>query len=267
MKNIYTIIWGLLLTIVNANGQNLGQSEKIGFQDKRSWKLSELNIAFGIDGVRYDEISYQGLMAFAKNPEELQRDLSNMEESISATTAGLVWYAGVTFAPLERLTGNYKENQELRLGLMLHSAKEAMISYKDESRDTSIVYCNLHSEIAADVSYLFKGDWGKRWVWSIGAGVNTGLTFGNEMILMSGRFYGPGEHPTEQETMTSERYDARMVYYLRGYIPYGIHYSVDDCAMIGLEARSGIGLQAIQGGDRNFMKNTTTLMLSVKYEF
>ena len=102
------------------------------------WKMDQAYFSIGLDGNRYESMTFAHLMAFARDPDQLQRDLSGFTEEITSTTAGLAFYTGATLHPFSYQQQKRLMHQELRIGFALYTPKEAMISYKDESRDTSI---------------------------------------------------------------------------------------------------------------------------------
>jgi|GEM_PF-970657 len=232
------------------------------------WKMAHINFGLGIDHAQYNSMSLNDVLAFAKNPEELSRDLSGLSEEVNTQTAGLAIYTSFSFNPLNKKTGTYKTNQELRIGAGMYSPKEAMVSYKDESKDTSIVYCNRHGELGIDGSYRFMGQAGKRkrFHWSVGLGLNAGLTFSNEMIIIQGHYFEPGLHPSTQRTMDTEevRYEAKPVYYLRPHIPVELHYQLTNKMTMGLNFRPGVGIQKISKGNTNFIPRTGAMIIGFK---
>ena len=263
MKNfLFTLIaWGLLIAPSIAQ-----TATTLKLVPKPKWKASSLNFGLGVDWDKFESMSLERILVFAKNPERMQRDLQHLSEEATPVTAGVALYASISFSPLNYTTGNYSDNQELQLGIGIHSPKEAMVTYKNEDLDTSIVYCNIHGELTAEAAYVFKGRWGKRFHWYAGGGVNTGLTFANEMVIISGRYFEPGAHPTTQESyeMNQDHYKAKPVYYTRAYIPYGIHYHVGKKMSIGFDFRTGLGLQMIKGASTNLITNTGSFILGVK---
>lgn len=260
MKYLY--LCGLLIVIASIS--STAQISYSANTPTSKWSVRSFNLNLGLDWARYNSMTLDGLMAFAAEPEKMKRNLQGLEEDARTTTGGAALYFSLSLSPLNRSTGIYRKDQELRLGIALYSPKEAMVSYKNENLDTSIVYCNLHSELALEGAYLFKGEWGRRWQWQIGGGLNTGLTFGNEMVLMSGRYFEEGQHPSEQEQLAEERYQAKQAYYVRGFIPYGLYFKVSEGFALGLEGRSGRGLQLIEGGRFNVMRKAGALMLGLR---
>ncbi len=267
MKRIITIIFLISCFFDLSFAQNTAQLQPI---IKRKWQPVQLNFGLGVDWNHYNSMSLEQLMIFAKQPEQLQRDLRNLTEEATTITAGLTYAVSVSLAPLNYSNGTYKENQELRLGFAIYSPKEAMVSYKNQELDTSIVFCNLHEELALEGAYMMKGQWGKRkrLHWYIGAGLNFGFTFSNEMMLISGQYFEPGQHPSTQEgPFDQQRYEAKTVYYSRLYIPYGIHYQISKSWLLGFDFRKGIGMQIIKGEQVNYIKKAGSFHLGAKYLF
>ena len=235
----------------------------------KKWQFNQMDWGVGIDNDHYDKMSLDLIMAFAKDPDQMQRDLSGMNEDATTVTRGAAYYTNISFSPLDASTGTYKTNRELKLGMGIHANKEAMLTYKNEDLDTSIVYCNLQSEITIEGAYLFKTKWGKRIHLYAGIGANVGATFNNEMVLITGKYFDEGEHPSEQpsDEMNAESYEAKSVAYSRIYIPYGIGYGIGQKTIIGLDFKTGVGVQKISGEQANYIKKTGAFILSVKYRF
>ncbi len=235
----------------------------------RSLFFNNYQIALGVDNDHYGSMSLDRMMYFAKYPYQMQRDLSGFTEEINTTAYGMALYVNLGFSPLNKKIGEYRENREVRFGMGFHSPKEAMLSYKDASRDTSIVYCNIQSEITIEGSYIFKGDWGRKWMWRLGFGGSIGTTFNNSMMLIHGRYYEPGAHPTEQpeEDIETETFRAKNVSYLRAYLIAGISYKLGEKWAMGFEYRRGCGVQLIGGSDPHYLQRTGSFMLGVSKRF
>ncbi len=266
MKQLFTLV----ILIFGFSGATLAQNLTSSTANpKKMWRMTSLNVGLGIDCNNFRSMSLNELMIFAKHPEDMQRDLSLLTEDASTFTAGGVLQASLSFAPLNRATGTYRDNQEWRISIALHSPKEAMVSFKNEDLDTSIVYCNLHGEFTLETSYIFKGRWGKNFHWYAGGGLNAGLTFGNEMVLMSGKYFKPGAHPSTQESDESSRetFGAKSVYYTRLFIPYGIYYQVKERLQFGLDFRTGLGWQMIGNEKTNFIHRNGGFALGARFLF
>ncbi|MGB0424706.1 MAG: hypothetical protein ACPGED_10290 [Flavobacteriales bacterium] len=230
-------------------------------------KPTHLNVGIGLEHDRYNNMSLNQLMMMAENPSEMQRDLNGFSEDIGTTTAGVGLFARVSFALKDEQTGTYREDREIQIGLALHSPREAMVTYNSVEMDSSIVFCNINSEITLDAAYLFKGDIGKRTHWKIGLGSSIGGAFDREMILISGRSLGPDEHPSQQDFQETNRetFSAKPVMYSRLYVPYGLYVDLGQNMQLGFDARTGIGAQFIQGEKANFINKTGAFILGVKY--
>jgi hypothetical protein len=237
------------------------------------WAFSQVDFGLGIDNDHYESMSLENLMAFAKDPEQLKRDLKGMDEEATTSTAGGAFYINAGFSPLKKSEGTYRSDRMLRLGMGIHTPKEAMITYKNEGMDTSIVYCNLQSEITWEAAYLFMGTWGKneRWHWYWGGGMSVGTTFNNKMLIIAGGYLEPGEHPSSQpsDEMNKESYDAKSVLYGRVYVPYGISYATGAQKkwLFGFDFKTGVGAQKIEGESANYIKKTGAFIIGVKYRF
>lgn len=238
------------------------------YEEIKKWKVTELNIGLGVGWDTYQSMSLEQLMMFAKNPNQLQRDLSFLTEEVNTSTGGAGFYTSFSLSPYSYKKKRYRNNQELQLGMALYSPKEAMVTYKNEEMDTSIVFCNLHAEAAIEGAYVRKGNWGNRIHWHIGTGISTGLTFANEMVVISGKYFKPEEHPSTQESSEVNRvqYKAKPVLYTRVYIPFGIHYAIGAKSLLGLSFRTGLGAQMIEGEKARFIKNTGAVILSAKFQ-
>ena len=88
------------------------------------------------------------------------------------------------------------------------------------------------------------------------------------MLIISGKYFEPGQHPSEQEAseMNKETYDANSVYYTRLYAMAGLSYRVGSRWLIGINYRKGVGAQFIEGGNTNFIYKIGVFMLSAKYQ-
>lgn len=237
------------------------------YTPKKKWLPAAGVVEFGIDWDRYNSMSMDRMMNFAQDPLEMRRDLTGFDENVTAETAGGFITARATWHPLSKDLQTYNTNQELQVGVRLVSPKEAMVTYQSEELDSSIVFCNLHGETLLEAQYIFKGKWGKKWLWHIGGGMSTGWSTGNEMIILSGRYYDPELHPTTQETLTEERFRAKQVYYARLVVPYGIAHQVGENGYLGLTFRRNIGFQFIQGDQTAFLPGSGSFGFSYRYEW
>jgi len=264
MKKIATCFI-LLCFFINHSMAQKSQLENL--KPAKKWQVNQFNFGLGFNWDRYESMSLNQLMVLAEDPEKMHRDLHNMQEEAITYALGAGLYYSVSLSPFNRSKGTYNDRQELRLGFALHSPKEAMVSYKNEIMDTSIVYCNIHGEFSLEGAYLFKGNLGPKLRWYIGGGINGGLTFGNEMIIISGKYFKPGQHPTTQESLNQEKYKAKPIYYSRAYIPYGLHYIINESISVGFDLRTGMGIQLIQGEKVNRIRRTGAFVLGLQYHF
>lgn len=233
------------------------------------FKLTQFDFGISAGSDRFNHMSYDQLMQFAESPENLERDLSGLSPEVSKSAAGLALQMNLGFSPTTSLTKG-KSEQHLNVGVTIQSPRESMVSFKNELMDTSIVYCNLHSEFGMNVSYTWSWTFGKRdrLVWYIGGGVNSGLSFGNEMMVILGQYFEPGAHPSTQPNFEENRtiYTARPVLYNRVYIPYGLHYKVSDKMTIGFDTRRGMGVQKIVNGSSNWIRRSHSIAIGARIQ-
>jgi hypothetical protein len=259
-----------LVLFVSFSSLSFGQSSNGNSESKvKKWRYNQFDFGLGIATDHFYRMSLNNLLATAENPDELRRDLSGMKEEINTSAAGLGFYFNRSFNPWSAKTNSYLNNQELRFGIGMHTPKESMISYKNKELDTSIVYCNLHSEFTFELAYIWSGRWGakQKWLWYIGGGTNASVSFSNEMLLIEGKYFEPGAHPSTQESFeeNTQRFIAKPVVYNRIFVPYGLHRMVGDHWTIGLDLKRGFGYQSILGGATNFVNKTNTFVIGAKY--
>ncbi|MFT4522017.1 MAG: hypothetical protein ACI8ZN_000956 [Bacteroidia bacterium] len=209
------------------------------------------------------------MMAFAENPDDLKRDLTNMDENTRTVATGLGLYFNRSYSPWSKSQNRYKTNRALRVGIGLHSAKESMVVYHNREMDTSIVFCNKNSEVTFELAYLIKGTWGqqKKWHWHYGISSNASVTFSNEMFVMEGKYFGVDQHPSTQERLdeNTATYLAKPLVYNRLYFTYNIHRQLGDHVSLGFDARRGAGFQTIIGGKSNYIVKTGSFVIGIKY--
>lgn len=260
MKNLIFIflLFSSLISLAQSN-EEIKQVSKV-----KKWKATNMHYGLGVNWAHYDNITLDGILAFAKNPDQLYRDLSSLDEEISTTTGSGQINANLSFSPYNKNKSEYNTHQEIRFGFNLYTPREAMVSFKNQSKDSSIVYCNLHGEVGMDAAYLFRG--GKKLEWTIGIGYGVSLSFSNKMVLLTGEYYEEGEHPSEQEVVQIEEFAGKNVYYTRFFIPLGLHYHVSKKIAIGLECRFGSGKQHIQNSDSNRMTSSGAFILGTRID-
>lgn len=233
--------------------------------NKPKWAINKYHIGFGFDVNRYDDINLTDILTYAKRPELMVRNLEQFSPEASLNAIGGALVVNVSVSPYSKSKGSYLNQHEFRMGVEFHSPKESMLSFKNPGLDTSIVYCNLHGAFALDAAYLYNGSWGNFVNWFVGIGGNTAASLGSEMVLMSGRYFEEGEHPSSQEVLTEERFEGKPVMYFKGYIPFGLHFRLTDKLSLGFENRIGGGIQKISGEASRRMKSTNTFLIGCKF--
>ncbi|MBK6775934.1 MAG: hypothetical protein IPG74_08870 [Flavobacteriales bacterium] len=111
------------------------------------WRMTSLNFGTGVETDRFETMSLPQLMAFAKTSQELQRDLSQFDEKVTTTTSGLGLFVMAGFGRTKTVPTTTNTTSEVQVGVGLHTPREAMVTYRNQHMDTSIVYCNLQTEI------------------------------------------------------------------------------------------------------------------------
>lgn len=244
-------------------------------QPLKRLKLSTAEFGLGIGCDYYENMSLEDLKALSFNPSQLNRDLAGFDEEVNAMASGASILVGFVFSPGDFSKGVYRQDREIRVEVGIHSPKEAMVSYKNEDLDTSIVYCGLQSEISLGSSYIFKGRWGKKFIYRYGFGGTLGTTLQNQVIVISGKYFGPEEHPSEQESeeQNKEVYGARNLMFFRAFVLAGIAYEfgkpnvIENKWSLGIEFRLGTGLQKIQGGNTVPINQTSNFIYYLRYRF
>ncbi len=233
------------------------------------WSMTSLNCGTGVETDRFETMSLPQLMAFAKTSQELQRDLSQFDEQVSTTTSGLGLFVMAGFGRTKTAPTTTNTTTEVQVGVGLHTPREAMVTYRNQHMDTSIVYCNLQTEISLETAYLLRGRWSRYVHWHVGLGANGGLTVGNKMMLIEGRYLADDEHPSQQqaEEMNKHTYGAKQVYYTRLFIPTGVKFRIGPRWQVGMDYRLGVGWQFVPGHDSNRIALTGAGFIGAKYAF
>ena len=257
MMKLYPLFAAILFMSLKSYGQTTTA-------EAGKWRLINMHWTLGVDVNDFKDMSYVDLLNLSSEPENLQYDLSIFQEEARTTTGGGLASFRWSLSPSAK---SESISQEVQMGLTYYGEKEAMVSFKNEDLDTSLVFCNVHSEIALELAYVFSGNWGSHWRWHLGMGINGGTTFQNQMILLEGEYFEPGQHPSNQEVSMSEPVfsDAKSVRYARAYIPFGLHYNLTSKLSLGLDFRKGFGWQIIPGHKPNFIKNNLQFGLGLSY--
>ena len=248
-------------------GINLSQAQEA--ISTPNWKFGVFDFGLGVDQDNYGSMSLNDMLLLAKDPYQMQRDLAGFDEEIHAKAVGASANFNFGFVKPDLRKLNRTREKEIRFGVGFHSPREAMITYKNEFTDTSIVYCNIQGEISLDFAYLFKGMWGKRFQYHYGLGANVASSYNNQMMIIHGKYFGPEEHPSEQEFFeeNTEYFDGKAVYFARAFVHAGIGYKFGKRWISGINWRKGVGWQFVEDGNTNFLRGTSSFVLSLKYHF
>ena len=235
------------------------------------WDLICFNSALGVETDRFRTMSLDQLMGFAKVSSELERDLDGFESTASTRTSGLGLFIGAGFGrktPPADLSAP-TTTSEVQVGVGVHTPREAMVTYRNKDMDTSIVYCNLHSEISLEAAWILKGQWSRFVHWNVGLGGNCGITVGNRMMVIEGRYLADGEHPSQQQAseMNKHSFGAKQAYFTRVFVPTGVKFRVGPRWQLGMDYRLGMGWQFVPGRTTNVIEFTNAGLIGVKYRF
>lgn len=273
-KRMYYLRWNLISTNMEKHLLALliiGLSIPVFAQQEASshkkLKLIGVSGSMGITYDRYNTMSLNQLTQLAQQPELMMRNLDGLTEEASTQTAGASLFVNMVLSPLQKSTGTYLDNLEFRLGLGLNSTKESMVSYKNADLDTSLVFCNINSEVTLETSYIFSHSINKKLFLYFGVGANSSFSVNNKMMIISGKYFAEGAHPSAQEQAAAISFEAKPILYSRVFIPWGVHFQASDQLSIGLDFRKGRGMQYTAGEKPNMMANTGAIMIGTKFFF
>jgi hypothetical protein len=104
-------------------------------------------------------------------------------------------------------------------------------------------------------AYIRKGTFGAHGRCYAGLGASGGVSFGNEMVLITGRYFEPGAHPSEQvdKNPVMEKYAAKTLAYTRLFVSFGVHYGVADKISSKKRACLRLVLRSVYDRDLNFL--------------
>ncbi|MEM9023354.1 MAG: hypothetical protein AAGB22_06415, partial [Bacteroidota bacterium] len=78
------------------------------------------HFGLGLNNNHFGNMSLDQVMRFAERPRQLQRDLNGFNEEVKSVTYSVGLFFNVGLSPLDRATGTYRQNREVRLGVGLH---------------------------------------------------------------------------------------------------------------------------------------------------
>ena len=223
-----------------------------------------MNLCFDTDN--FKAVSLEDMMNLADDPNQVERDLTGLEAAPRLSTTGASAYFNYRFDPNPK-PDNGTINTEISVGGSVVGDKEAMLSYQNKDLDTSIVYCSIHKEVGLEAAFLLTGLLGQHAYWSVGIGGSGSMTYDNNLLVLSGRYFGPDEHPSNQEGISMESYSARPMYFGRVFLQHNIGFLAGKHWMLGMQFRQGVGMQQISGGRSNTFTHSSLGMVSVGYRF
>lgn len=257
------IMVSLILLSISAKSQNTGNVDK-------KWNYSQFDFGMAIDDDEYQNMALDELLLFARTLDQLESELDLFEEEISTSTAGGAVYINQSFNPINRKTGKFLLDREIRIGIGFHGEREAMVSYKNKQLDTSLVFCSLNKAISIQSAYLKRGHWGKqqKWIWLYGIGLGSSISYSNAVMLIPGKYFEEGTHPSSQPSFEEnmKSFNGRVVSTNRFYFPIGLNFKPNENWSIGLELRRGLGFQSIFGtGETLQLRKSGSFMISSQF--
>lgn len=251
-------------------GLNLN-AQSINEDPPKRWKASQLYLGFGGNNDHFNRMSLDHILAVAKSPESVRQETNGWTETVDAITYGSSISAGISLNPFDYASGEYRRGRELRLGLGLAGAREAMVSYDEEATGAtrSLIFCSVVTELNLEAEYLYKGQWGRRITWYAGYGLSGGSSISSEVLVFDN--ITPAVDTTNPEEIVPiesnmESFSGKHVSYGRIYAPYGVHYRIGNRYHLGLDFRTGIGMQAIQNEHPDFIKKSGSFMFGMRLD-
>ena len=233
----------------------------------RSWRFSGVNVGAGIimDNIR--NFSRQKIVAFAENPGLLQRDLQGLTEEVRPQTVGGGISLNFAFTQPGIPEKVFHQDREFRIGMALFFPREAMVTYRDEGLDTTIVFCHIQQEIALEGGYYLANRDEEGNYWRAGLGANVGITTINDLLVVEGPYLKPGTHPGLLSRSNVTNYEARFISYGRIFIEGEISNRMRRSKKFfrGFVLRYGNGIQYVPGYGLNWINHTFGIFLNFGY--
>ncbi len=218
--------------------------------DRSQWKINTVSFGFGLERAYYGRMSLDEMYDLAITPSDLERDLSGLNSDARLATANGGFSSNIGFCRVKYNDNGSYADREIRLGVSIESPQEAMVSYKNEMIDTSIVYCSVQEAFNVGLGYHFKGVLWNRMYWSVGADASYGRTFNNQLIVLSGDYFGEDEHPSSMNELQRDDYSAKAVNRARLTLSHEFG--------VRLGGHFVLGMNYTIGGVAHFVENANT---------
>jgi len=244
-------------------------TDQISAMTMKSWQSSSVSLTLSTHIDRFRNMSLEQLQALTIDPSILDFDFSGMQETNYAEISAVGAELSLSFAPLDRNTGTYRQDRELHIGLGILADREAMVEYRDDIEHTSTVICNVHSELNLSASYIFKSMAFGGFHPYAGVGTQLGTTVGNKtLVIHNSTDYDPEEEPiVESDDNTMSTYDAKQLFIGRAFLLAGFEADLGSRWKLGLDMRAGAGAQAARGVDVNYLMPNTAMGIRAGYRF
>ena len=240
-------------------------NEECMLPNTKKWRIGAIGLNIGSFTDHYQSMTVEGMKSMAIDLPNVPVDLNGlnmMGDESSVVIEGASLGAYISLNPRNRTRDGHNLNQELRIGFSTNIDREAMIQFSDNNYENSVIYCLIESEVMLSAQYLFSGQFGRRFGFYGGAGMNVGSTFNNLFLLIEDGRDSNGFW----ESSTTE-VAAKSSYYTRGFLSAGLMYHTLGRVSLSLDIQSGVGLQVVNGAKNNYISDICAGQLGVQYRF
>ena len=244
-----------------------------------TYTLSAINYKTGVEGDFYPNISPEWMKNHTKDPSKLEFDNNGFETTNYAHVGGLTIGGHLIYVNPRNLDGRKNKYREIKLGVDVIVAGEALVTFTetDERTDSTYVnsrmYCLVNQEFRIGGEYRHRTSWGRLSTF-VGIGAHMGATFNSKMLFLKGGSVSENGMVDDEEftspnmdDMDVEIYAAKSSIYMRAFIPFGISVRTGRRIELGIEHRLGVGMEQVINGDTNFMRHAGFSYLTVTYHF
>ncbi len=229
--------------------------------------LSAIQWGVGFRTDYYSNMGFNQISGTVRNPKNLNRNVIGFSEDFGSKNQTIALYLSAAFSPSNKEVKGFFGRSEWQFGLGYHTPGELRVGYNSEALDSTIIFCNLGSEISFETAYLLNVPVDNGLTLFGGLGGNASFTRNNEVMVQEGPFLEEGIHPRfviarPENTAT---YEAKRLIYLRPNIIAGAVFRYRKFTKIYVQYRIGIGAQIVPGHGVNFINRSTGLNLGVRY--
>ncbi len=216
------------------------------------WRFNTMSFGFGLEQANYGRMSLNEMNDLAVSPNEIQRDLTGLNEDARLSTANGTFASSFGLCRMKAMNNGDFADREIRLGFGVSSPQEAMISFKNELSDTAIVYCSVQQSFGASLGYHFKGILWERLYWSVGFDAGYARTFDNQLIVLSGDYFEDDAHPSTMNELQRDDYAANAVNRTQLMFTHEVGFLLGRHFVLGMNYSLGATMHMVNGADPNF---------------